>query len=103
MAIINIFSTCTSYCTSISSAWLSIRQCKVRALPQDIIVIGYEPADLIVHPPPPEKLSRVGSFFSCRCLVFPKKCPQRKVCTFLSYYVKRPKNVFLSIFTQTKF
>ena len=39
--------------------------------------IGYEPADLTVHPPPPE-LPRVGSFFSYRCLVFPKKCPQRK-------------------------
>ena len=40
-------------------------------------IIGYEPADLTVHPPPPE-LPRVGSFFSYRCLVFPKKCPQRK-------------------------
>ena len=40
-------------------------------------VIGYEPADLTVHPPPPE-LPRVGSFFPYRCLVFPKKCPQRK-------------------------
>ena len=39
--------------------------------------IGYEPADLTVHPPPTE-LPRVGSFFSYRCLVFPKKCPQRK-------------------------
>ena len=39
--------------------------------------LGYEPADLTVHPPPPE-LPRVGSFFSYRCLVFPKKCPQRK-------------------------
>ena len=46
--------------------------------------IGYEPADLTVHPPPP-KLSRVGSFFSYKCLVFPKKCPQRKACTFLRY------------------
>ena len=32
--------------------------------------IGYEPADLTVHPPP--ELPRVGSFFSYRCLVFPK-------------------------------
>ena len=47
------------------------------------LLIGYEPADLTVHPPP--KLSRLGSFFSYRCLVFPKKCPQRKACTFLSY------------------
>ena len=39
--------------------------------------IGYEPADLTVHPPPPE-LPRVGSFFSYRCQVFPIKCPQMK-------------------------
>ena len=48
------------------------------------ILLGYEPADLTVHPPPPE-LPRVGSFFSYRCLVFPKKCPQRKACAFLNY------------------
>ena len=46
-------------------------------------VLGYEPADLTV-PPPPE-LPRVGSFFSYRCLVFPKKCPQRKACAFRNY------------------
>ena len=39
--------------------------------------IGYEPADLTVHPPPPKR-SRVGSFFSHRCLVPPKIFPQRK-------------------------
>ena len=39
-------------------------------------IIGYEPADLTVHPPP--KQSRVGSFFSHRCLVPPKFFPQRK-------------------------
>ena len=39
--------------------------------------IGYEPADLTVHPPPPKR-SRVGSFFSHRCLVPPKFFPQRK-------------------------
>ena len=45
--------------------------------------IGYEPGDLTVHPPP--ELPRVGSFFSYRCLVFPKKCPQRKACAFRTY------------------
>ena len=40
-------------------------------------IIGYEPADLTVHPPPPKR-SRVGSFFSHRCLVSPKFFPQRK-------------------------
>ena len=34
---------------------------------------------------PPPELPRVGSFFSYRCLVFPKKCPQRKACAFRSY------------------
>ena len=47
------------------------------------IIVGYEPADLTVHPPP--ELPRVGSFFSYRCLVFPKKCPQRKACAFRNY------------------
>ena len=47
------------------------------------VYISYEPADLTVHPPP--ELPRVGSFFSYRCLVFPKKCPQRKACAFRSY------------------
>ena len=40
------------------------------------VLIGCEPADLTMHPTP--ELPRVGSFFSYRCLVFPKKCPQRK-------------------------
>ena len=46
--------------------------------------IGYEPADLTVHPPPQNYRGWVH-FFSYRCLVFYKKCPQRKACTFLSY------------------
>ena len=40
------------------------------------MIIGYEPAGLTMHPPP--KRSRVGSFFSHRCLVLPKFFPQRK-------------------------
>ena len=47
-------------------------------------VLGYEPADLTVHPPPPRTAAR-GFFFSYRCLVFPKKCPQRKACAFQNY------------------
>ena len=42
-----------------------------------MLLLGYEPADLTVHPPPPKR-SRVGSFFSHRCLVPPKIFPQRK-------------------------
>ena len=49
------------------------------------LTVGYEPGDLTVHPPPPPELPRVGSFFSYRCLVFPKKCPQRKACAFRIY------------------
>ena len=61
-----------------------ISLCSVVMEKIDVINIGYEPADLTVHPPPPE-LPRVGSFFSYRCLVFPKKCPQRKASAFRSY------------------
>ena len=53
--------------------------------------VGYEPANLTVHPPP--ELPRVGSFFSYRCLVFPKKCPPGKPVLFGIIEVKRPKNV----------
>ena len=42
--------------------------------------IDYEPADLTVHPPP--KLSRVGSFVSHRCLVFPKNVLKGKPVLF---------------------
>ena len=48
-----------------------------------VSALVHEPADLTVHPPP--ELPRVGSFFSYRCLVFPKTCPQRKACAFRSY------------------
>ena len=39
--------------------------------------LGYEPAGLTLHPPPP-KWSRVGSFFSYGCLVPPKIFPKKK-------------------------
>ena len=41
-------------------------------------LVGYEPADLTVHPPSPKR-SRVGSFFSHMCLVPPKFFPKEKV------------------------
>ena len=47
-------------------------------------LVGYEPTDLTVHPPP-KTIEGGFIFFSYRCLVFPKKCPQRKACTFRSY------------------
>ena len=37
----------------------------------------YEPAGLALHPPPPKR-SRVGLFFSHRCLVLPNFFTQRK-------------------------
>ena len=55
-------------------------------------LIGYEPGDLTVHPPPPE-LSRMGSFFSYRCPVFPKNVLKGKPVLFGIIEVKRPKNV----------
>ena len=40
--------------------------------------LGYEPADLTVHPPPPPRTIKGGFSFSNRCLVPPKCFPQRK-------------------------
>ena len=40
------------------------------------IPLGFEPADLTVHPSP--RTAEGGFIFSYRCLVFPKKCPQMK-------------------------
>ena len=42
-----------------------------------IKLIGYEPADLTVHPHP-LRTGESGFIFLYRCLVFPKKSPQRK-------------------------
>ena len=56
--------------------------------------LGYEPADLTVHPPPPE-LPMVGSFFSYRCLVFPKKMSSKKSLNISELFrFKDPKSVF---------
>ena len=41
-------------------------------------VLGYEPADLTMNTPPPKR-SKVGSFFSHRCLVSPNFFPKEKV------------------------
>ena len=46
------------------------------------------------HAPPPQELPRVGSFFSYRCLVFPKNVLKGKPEYFGIIQVKRPKNVF---------
>ena len=56
-------------------------------------VIGYEPADLTVHPPP--KRSRVGSFFSHRCLVPPNFFPKEKVDFVGDIHFRTHKNVVL--------
>ena len=43
---------------------------------------------------PPPELPRVGSFFSYRCLVFPKNVLKGKPVLFGIIEVKRTKNVF---------
>ena len=55
-----------------------ITVCKLRIQSHDSRVIGYESTGLTMHPPPPKKRSRVGSFFTHRCLLLPKFFPQRK-------------------------
>ena len=60
-----------------------------------LCLLGYEPADLTVHPPPLE-LPRLGSFFSYRCLVFSKNAFKEMPEYFGVIQVKRHKNVFFS-------
>ena len=50
-----------------------------------LIAIGYEPADITVHPS-----LRTAEGSSYRCLVFPKKCSQRKSFSEL-FRLKYPK------------
>ena len=60
-----------------------------------IKVIGNEPTDLTVHPPPHSELPRVGSFFSYRCLVFPKKISSKESLNISELFrLKDPKRVF---------
>ena len=53
--------------------------------------------------PPQKKTVEGGLFFSYRCLVFPKNVFKEKPVLIGDILVKRPKNVILSIFTQTIF
>ena len=59
--------------------------------------IGYEPAGLTVHPPPPKKIIEGGFIFSYGCLVSPKFFPQRKsgFCRRYSHW-NAPKRGFTS-------
>ena len=57
------------------------------------LIIGSEPADLTVHPPPPE-LPRVGSFFRIGVQCFQKNVLKEKPVLFGVIQVKSPKNVF---------
>ena len=43
-----------------------------------IMLIGYEPAGLTVHPPPPPRIIEGGFIFPYGCLVPPKFFPQKK-------------------------
>ena len=61
--------------------------------------LGYEPADLTVHPPPPD-LPKVSLLFSYRCLLscVPKtNVLKGKPVLFGVIHVKRPNNVFCQI------
>ena len=63
-------------------------------------LLGYEPADLTVHPP---EQSRVGSFFLHSCLVPLKFFPQRKSGFVDDLRIRTHKNVVLVITTQIQF
>ena len=56
-------------------------------------LLGYEPADLTVHPPPP-RTAEGGFIFLHRCVVFPTNVLKGKLVLFGIIEVKRPKNVF---------
>ena len=56
-----------------------------------------------MSPPPKKKRSRVGSFFSHRCLVPPKHFPQRKSGFCSTFTSERTKTWFYVITTQTQF
>ena len=59
-------------------------------------IIGYEPADLTVYPPPPpQKRSRVGSFFLHRCLVSQNFFLKEKVDFVGDIHIRTHKNVVL--------
>ena len=79
-----------SYCTSFYCCylWTAYKKINIR----QVTCIGYEPADLTVHPTP--ELPRVVSFFSYRCLVFPKKVLKGKPVLFGIIEVKIPNNAF---------
>ena len=59
-----------------------------------VCLLDYEPATLTVQPPPP-RTAEGGFIFLYMCLVFPKKCPQKKSSIFRSYSgEKTQKRVF---------
>ena len=53
--------------------------------------------------PPPPKRSRVGSFFSHRCLVSPKFFPKEKVDFVGDIALERTKTWFYVITTEAQF
>ena len=71
---------------------------------QQYSVIGYEPADFTVHPPPSQSDRGSVHFFRiCRCLVPPIFSPKEKVYFVGNIRTRTPKNVFFVITTQTQF
>ena len=67
-----------------------------------VLFIGYEPADLTVHPPP--ELPRVGSFLFVQLSSVPKKMSSKESLCFSELLrLKDPKTCLFSIFTPTQF
>ena len=59
------------------------------------MLLGYEPADFTVHPPPQNCRGWVHLFRMCvYCLVFPKNVPKGKPVIFGVIQVKRSQNKF---------
>ena len=59
-------------------------------------MLGYDPANLTVHPPPfPKKTMKSGFIFSHRCLVSPKIFPKENVDFVVDIRIRMHKNVVL--------
>ena len=64
------------------------------------IHVGYEPADLTVHPPP--RTAEGGFIFFVEVSSVPKKMSSKESLCFSDLLrLKDPKTCFFSIFTQT--
>ena len=64
-------------------------------------IVGYEPADLTVHPP---RTAEGGFIFFVKVSSVPKKMSSKESLCFSELFrLKDPKTWFFTIFTQVKF